>query len=265
MRSEFPNFEFILKPPQRRGHADGLNLLLTLVGRNADHGIASSSSNSNYFLYLEDDWLFLDSHPGAFLDAVALLDASRASRRIARLADNKGAESRYPIAEPLAQVLLNDQASRACAYADPVEECLATPLGAAGWPRVLTRASHSSPELQDGQDLGISYRLHEFGALAHDFSYWPGFTLNPAVWDLDALSESWAHYCGKEQLTPGNLLRFNTTDRRFEQSASLSLLQGGTRVGYLSRMTVRHIGTETSAYVLNNLTRPWDRPPSTEG
>lgn len=40
---------------------------------------------------------------------------------------------------------------------------------------------------------GVEYRLHEFGLMypSHKFSYWPGFSLNPALWDLRRLDESY--------------------------------------------------------------------------
>ena len=90
-----------------------------------------------------------------------------------------------------AQVLLNDQSSRACAYAEEAA-CLADPhRGQSGWARP-------------------GYRLHEFGTLetSHGFTYWPGATLNPAVWDLDAFMAS----------KGSGTLHFDEDDQRFEQS-----------------------------------------------
>ena len=85
---------------------------------------------------------------------------------------------------------------------------------------------------------------------SHGFSYWPGQTLNPAVWDLSKFSA--AHEKGA-----GTLL-FEPDDRRFEQSWSLRCLAAGLQVGYLARETFRHEGLEVSAYSLNGMARPWD-------
>lgn len=40
---------------------------------------------------------------------------------------------------------------------------------------------------------GVEYRLHEFGLMnpSHHFSYWPGFSFNPALWDLKRLHDAY--------------------------------------------------------------------------
>ena len=233
MALEFPSFEFVLKPAHLRGHARSLNLLLSLVR-------PRPREESGYFMYLEDDWLFLDSHPKALHDAISILDASRRIR--AARADGH----RVDAMEPVEEVLLNDQASRACAYAD-TDACLATPMGSSGWVRTVPSGN--------GADTPVEYRLHEFGSFGdRGFGFWPGFSLNPAVWDLEAL-DTLVSPNGDRSAS----LAFDVDDRRFEQSMSLFLAGAGVRIAYLPRMTVRHLGTETSAYELNNLTRPWDR------
>jgi hypothetical protein len=199
------------------------------------------------------------------------------------------------VAEAVEQVLLNDQASRACAHADPLAECAATPLGAAGWPRTAhlfldsgEAATEAGASVAGGGPLPgllrqpVEYRLHEFGLLGadHAFGYWPGFTLNPALWDVAALNAKLhAHHQRHNQRHrnggggsgssggngesggPWNTihLRFNASDLRFEQSASLQLAIAGVRVAYLQRLSVKHLGTDASAYELNGLARPWDR------
>ena len=182
-----------------------MNLLLRLV-------------DTPYFLYLEDDWLALDHA----LPAHVVDEALEVFR------------SRGP--EPIVQVLLNDQASRSCAYAAP-EGC--PDLGGAGWPR-------ETPS-------GVSYRLHDFGTVdpRHAFTYWPGVTLNPAVWDVRALA------CVFEAST-GAPPAFDPEDPRFEQSFSLAAYDAGVRVAYLPRVTFAHTGVDESAYGLMNVSRPWD-------
>lgn len=56
----------------------------------------------------------------------------------------------------------------------------------------------------------VDYRLHEFGVLydSHDFTYWPGFSLNPALWDLKRLRDSYRRRYKKD-------LGFDPADIRF--------------------------------------------------
>lgn len=55
----------------------------------------------------------------------------------------------------------------------------------------------------------MEYRLHEFGLLApsHSFAHWPGFSLNPALWDLARLDGSYRQKYGRK-------LEFNPADIR---------------------------------------------------
>ena len=74
-------------------------------------------------------------------------------------------------------------------------------IGKAGWPR-MTRD-------------GIDYRLHDYGTVepGHAFTYWPGFSLNPALWDVRRLQCAFFESFGEPPV-------FNSTDARFEQSFS---------------------------------------------
>jgi len=95
----------------------------------------------------------------------------------------------------------------------------------------------------------IHYNVHEFGVTGqqHPFTYWPGFTLNPAMWNVPVLR-------ARVQAAGG----FNSTDPRFEQSLSLKLFASGVAVAYLPQLNFQHVGVDVSAYVLNNASRPWD-------
>lgn len=46
----------------------------------------------------------------------------------------------------------------------------------------------------------VEYRLHEFGLMSpsHRFAYWPGFSLNPALWDLARLDDSYRRKYGQK-------------------------------------------------------------------
>ena len=52
-------------------------------------------------------------------------------------------------------------------------------------------------------------------------------------------------------------LRFNETDRLFEQSCSLAVHDAGLRVAYLPLEVIRHIGEDESAYDINGYERNW--------
>ncbi|GMH71477.1 hypothetical protein TL16_g05659 [Triparma laevis f. inornata] len=200
MMARYPSFNFVWKAGEDRGHAKSMNLIMNLV-------------ETRYLLYLEDDWLFLDGEGEGYVrlveEPMKVLFGSNA-----------------------AQVLLNDQSSRACAYADPMEKCLRSGnVGKAGWNR-------------DG-----FWVEHEFGSVypAHDFTYWPGFSLNPGIWDLKRLRKGL-----------GGRVVFDSEDERFEQSFSVLCLNKGLDFAHMARISVRHIGTEVSSYVLNGLERPFD-------
>ena len=205
-----------------------------------------SAVHSRYLLYLEDDWQTLLATSDFLDDALAILrhhavpfdDGSREGARARSENENEdGAFSASsassdlersfgPIEQPIVQVLLNDQSSRACAYA-LTAACEADPKrGLAGWARTIyagpgpegaTYAAGSGPgPAEDGgarsgaaarstggqEDNGggggataprqarrIEYNIHEFGSVYgdHTFTYWPGFSLNPGVWDLALL------------------------------------------------------------------------------
>ncbi|GMI07997.1 hypothetical protein TrVE_jg13318 [Triparma verrucosa] len=202
MQSRYPSFNFYWKSEDEKGHAKSMNIILNLV-------------KTRYLMYLEDDWQFL-------------VPPSSGPTRL--------------ITEPMtvlsttscAQVLLNDQSSRFCAYASPISSCLDSGnVGKAGWNR--------------GE-----YVEHEFGTVhpLHEFTYWPGFSLNPGIWDLRRLRR------GLEGV--GERFVFDHEDERFEQSFSVKCLNGGLDFAHLPRINVRHIGTEVSSYVLNGLERDWD-------
>ncbi|CAM9523822.1 unnamed protein product [Chrysoparadoxa australica] len=193
-----------------------------------DKGHASSMNallslvSSPYLFYLEDDWVV---KPEAWGEGIP---ASFLDRALAVLRDNE---------EGLAQVLINDQSSRGCAEG---WECPPELQGTqAGWPR-------------QSKVAGVEYRAHEFGASsAHAFSYWPGFSLNPALWEVDRIRKVYSSSFNRD-------FSFATSHSRFEQLASLQLADAGLRVAYLPDVTFEHAGGEVSAYTLNDQHRPWD-------
>jgi hypothetical protein len=228
MKQAFPHFEYVMKPTHFKGHAESMNLLLEMV-TGASYMQQGKHPKLPYFLYVEDDWLFLEKSPSTLYDAYHLLQLS-----------NKRPHH-HQAEPPLLQVLFNSQGSRLCAYADV--QCSLQDLYGSGWKREIEVSDG------DGGRKKIEYMKHEFGtAEGHAFSYWPGFSLNPGLWDLNLLLSK---QDGK--------FRFNSTDMRFEQSISLKLAMLGFRTAHFPKQVVKHIGVETSAYELNGARRAWDR------
>ena len=94
----------------------------------------------------------------------------------------------------------------------------------------------------------MSYAEHEFGVAykEHKFAYWPGFSLNPAIWDL-------------ERIRGAIQIEFNEDDSRFEQSFALKALDAGLIFAHLPQhQHFQHIGSGQSSYMLNDMRRPWD-------
>jgi hypothetical protein len=189
--------EFVFKPPggADTGHAESLNRLVALA----------AARGARYFLYVEDDWSLVEDaeepapspspnppavpQPG---EAAAPTLASGPStppqaqprtqpRVLSAISAAVAILAAAPPEEPLAQVHLNSQSAKACAHHTRVdlsdEQCRAfIRADGSGWPR-------RTPG-------GVEYRLHEWGLPQRrplHYSSWPGFTLNPAVWDLQHL------------------------------------------------------------------------------
>lgn len=96
------------------------------------------------------------------------------------------------------------------------------------------------------KNVNYRYSIHEYASAypSHTFRYWPGFSLNPGVWDIEAVRQSG--------------LRFNPESELFERDFSLQIYKTGFEIGYLSYQSCKHIGNTQSAYVLNDLARPFD-------
>lgn len=68
------------------------------------------------------------------------------------------------------------------------------------------------PPVKGDPEKDVEYRLHEFGLLSplHAWTHWPGFSLNPALWDLARLDTSYRR-------THGRQFKFDPTDIRSAQ------------------------------------------------
>lgn len=73
----------------------------------------------------------------------------------------------------------------------------------------ITGCENCTSDVIDAAAGGVEYRLHEFGVMypSHAFSYWPGFSLNPALWDLRRLDDGYRRKYGEP-------FRFNPADIR---------------------------------------------------
>lgn len=96
---------------------------------------------------------------------------------------------------------------------------------------------HSAPV---DEAAGVEYRLHEFGLLApsQSFAHWPGFSLNPALWDLERLDGSYRRRYGRK-------LEFDSTDIRSDP-LEIGILSRGSLLMEGSRSTRQLRGRRAS-------------------
>ena len=238
-----------------------------------------------YFLYLEDDWLL--SSPlvstgslGRALEGISLISRLGSTEAILRCSNHsiEDSFSEYSeagcfvflllaartvlkessdmvetytymnttrtVRESLHQVLFNEQSTRACAEGS--DQCNVSTLGHGGWPRTSSS--------------GIPYALHEFGLLdvpeafgdrLHEFSYWPGLSFNPGLWDIGKIRQTlWRCKYDSDNV-------FSETDDEFEHRFSMVAHACGLRMGYFPSVFFSHIGN-ISAYKLSNISRSFD-------
>lgn len=115
---------------------------------------------------------------------------------------------------------------------------------------VYTKISHFLFQNREASWNGtkVKYAEHEFGVayVDHSFSYWPGFSLNPSIWDLHRMRQVMD-------------IKFDEQDPRFEQIFALKALDAGLVFAHLpQQQNFQHIGNDQSSYVLNDSHRPWD-------
>ncbi|CAN0234691.1 unnamed protein product [Ectocarpus fasciculatus] len=105
----------------------------------------------------------------------------------------------------------------------------------------------------------------------HDFSYWPGFSLNPGLWDVPRIADKFRAICSQRkefnadigftgdpsQMSPWCNF-FSESDSAFEHHFSILGHLNGVHVAHLHAVLFKHIGHEVSAYKLNGFRRPWE-------
>ena len=263
MLSTFPGYTFIFKSSDQRGHAHSMNILVVEF-----LAYSSRAKHPCYFMYLEDDWHLL----GTSVLHASLARAMQAyETRI-----SKSDSAKHPFYHMLQmsiailssdvsgstdardwvhQVLFNEQGSRTCALGD-LEACDTSIIGSGGWPQV----KYVPLSITNDSAIDIPYSLHEFGLLSssdrfsdgrvHDFSNWPGLSLNPGLWDLRAIHRAVTSCRGSSHM-------FDTDDTLFEQRFAVTGLAAGLTMAYLPALFFEHTG-DVSAYSLNDRHRPWD-------
>ena len=253
------------------GHANSLNILLKLV-------------KTKYFIYLEDDWNILTQPviSKSFQNSLSSLNSLKFSFKSLNLSvfyeillnslSILGFNGRIDLStadksnllslnssiqltgvERISQVLFNEQSDRNCAVIN--QNCNVKLLGTGGWERFVNykltdiNSNHTSK-------IEVPYSLHEFGVFNyysnernHEFSFWPGMSFNPGLWDLEHITSTLS-LCKRDN--PHEL--FDEFDKKFEHRFTALTLVCGLNMAYLPLQLFEHIG-EISAYDLNNITR----------
>lgn len=253
-----PNWTFAFFNDSRSSLPDGSTKKVNGHARSMNYVI--SNVHTRYLLYLEDDWLSLPkTESGPFLLEEVLKAALHIMRPSpssdAKLEDEKASPYSPDCREVVSQVLFNEQTSRECA--EGRTSCEMSSVGRGGWPRLSSQPYCHGGQDSDTEMQSFRYLVHEFGLLdeATVFSYWPGLSFNPGLWDLRAIVG------GFEQLGIGPSI-FNEADPHFEQRFAVSALMAGLTMAYLPAVAFAHIGHEQSAYALNNFTRRFDAAPT---
>ncbi|KAF1318682.1 N-terminal acetyltransferase a complex subunit nat1, partial [Globisporangium splendens] len=182
--------------------------------------LAIERVQSQFVFYLEDDWEFVNYTTREGNDTSP--SSTFLDDTLTILRGNSSREY-----EPLAQVLLKNYEG--------------------GWLRQLG---------------SIRYFVHEFAANdpALPFAFWPGFSLNPGLWNLGAILEAmeWDESVDQPRQRP----IFDEVSDRFEALFACELWRTGVRITYLDGEFISHtgapLGTNASAYVLNDLPRRSD-------
>jgi len=183
------------------------------------------------------------------------------SINLTRAYRNSSDDHRSRVDVPVHQVLFNEQSSRDCAIGSSRCHDSRSQLSFGGWKMHHDIHIHSS---RVSINASIPYSLHEFGLAAlssltfsnhrnHEFSYWPGFSFNPGLWNMEAVRRSLVDYIGI-----GNDV-FDVTDHGFEQKFSVLAYEVGLNMAYLPIVIFEEISREQSAYRLKNIKRPWEK------
>ncbi len=284
MMERYPHFEYILKRPRDKGHASSMNALVYEFLLYSEDRRSTRTElldkKEIYFMYLEDDWKLLNI-PILHQRLATALESMKI--HVPFYDDNHSFQTNHIFRDVLLtstillhhsisdddkihQVLFNEQASRVCAIAD--DACDFNVIGMGGWNKVKNISIFSDDDIIY---LSIPYQLHEFGLVSsaahqggriHDFSNWPGLSLNPGIWNLSEIYRviqncKIYHDYNKDDNSNGDELIFDENDILFEQRFSVTAYVCGLNMVYFPSLIFGHTG-DVSAYNLNNISRPWD-------
>ena len=208
LRRRYPFLEVLQKPPERKGHPQSLNWMMELV-------------KTRHVVLFEDDWrcclpfslqAYLDLMGSAGLDHVSLLgrDPCDYFKRIATLHGSDVYEYAFDPTHPDKEGTQLKET-----YSRYLREFGLEPPAGAKWERK-------------------GY-------------YWPGFSLNPGLFDLAKL-RSWNLYFREDAEHHDS----------FEVYFAFECLRRGWRAAF-TNIRILHTGTEQSAYVLNGNPRAFDQ------
>ncbi|TYZ68258.1 hypothetical protein PybrP1_005294 [[Pythium] brassicae (nom. inval.)] len=132
-----------------------------------------------------------------------------------------------------------------------------------------------APPQRPSRFLSDALGIYASSDPAHEFAFWPGFSLNPGLWDLRAITRALCTDAGGSEASSTGLSQsdghpvacqhlFDEALDIFEHSFSLEVWRSGLRVAFLAAEHAVHIGAPTgsnhSAYVLNGMRRRFDAP-----
>lgn len=275
MKEKYPSFIFVFKDLNERGHANSMNKIIKLV-------------KSRFLIYLEDDWL-LFKKPSIHIDFFKSLQQIKYNyydnfnTNLLKSSISAPIKDDHPFSwviyacisilseqkeEKIHQILFNSQISRECGIGR--EDCNIEKIHLGGWKREIF--SNKPNNNHHFIRSSIPYSLHEFGLATsidaygdriHDLSYWPGYSFNPGIWDLTIMKEMIYNclddnYNEKIKNNENSINVFDENDNLFEMRFSALGLASGGRMAYLHGIFFGHIGTDVSAYNINNISRPWD-------
>jgi glycosyltransferase involved in cell wall biosynthesis len=245
MKNKYPNFEFHFKLPNEKGHANTMNKIFSLV-------------DSQYLLYLEDDWRIFDVPVvvDSLKSALLAINSSTGNNNLLHHPFQSILMASIAILKQgnIQQILFNSQSTRDCASG---ANCNIDTMKSGGWERSVfydnnTNIPYSLHEFGIASSLPDSHKLVQYGDRTHDFALWPGLTLNPGLWNI-AVIKKMLSSCLDNQ----DRKLFDENDKLFEHRFSSLGYAAGITIGYFQSLIFEHIG-DVSAYSINDNERPWD-------
>ena len=187
---DFPQFDFVFFA--KEDHAKTLNSILRTI-------------KTPYVLHMNDSWEPIGDISEKIDIAYLLMEATQSLRL------------------PVAQVLMNEQSSQACAFGLNLSECRDNDYyGKAGWPRRITVDEVSFDFIE--HEFGVQYEEHQRS------SSWPGFSSHhPALWNLNLLTSNVNVF-------------YNEGYSDYDLTFALKVMESGMTTAHLKDVAFRYIG-----------------------